>query len=104
MLGTFALMTFASFEAVNPLPLAAQMWNSSREAAKRLFEVVDTEPVIIDSVTNKQLPITNNELRFTDLTFAYPTQSIRHYKIFPLLYPKENLLPLLAQAEQGKAH
>ncbi|MFT3891592.1 MAG: thiol reductant ABC exporter subunit CydD [Anaerolineales bacterium] len=46
MLGTFALMTFASFEAVNPLPLAAQMWNASREAAKRLFEVVDTEPVV----------------------------------------------------------
>jgi ATP-binding cassette, subfamily C, bacterial CydCD len=45
MLGTFVLMTFASFEAVNPLPLAAQMWNSSREAAKRLFEVVDAEPV-----------------------------------------------------------
>ena len=37
-------MILASFEAVNPLPLAAQMWNSSREAAKRLFEVVDAEP------------------------------------------------------------
>ena len=46
MLGTFALMTLASFEAVNPLPLAAQMWNSSREAAKRLFEVVDAEPAV----------------------------------------------------------
>lgn len=72
MLGTFALMTFASFEAVNPLPLAAQMWNTSREAAKRLFEVIDTEPIVVDNVTSKQLPIVNDALRITDLTFSYP--------------------------------
>ncbi len=74
MLGTFALMTFASFEAVNPLPLAAQMWNSSREAAKRLFEVVDAEPVVKDqsSVISDQLPITNHHLQISNLTFTYP--------------------------------
>ena len=48
MLASLTLLTFASFEAVTPLPLAAQMWNSSREAAKRLFEVVDTEPAVRD--------------------------------------------------------
>lgn len=72
MLGTFALMTFASFEAVLPLPLAAQMWNSSREAAKRLFEVVDTEPIVVDKVTSQQTVATNNEIQITDLTFSYP--------------------------------
>src|SRR5690349_17007430 len=50
MLGTFALMTLASFEAVNPLPLAAQMWNNSREAARRLFEVVDTEAAVNEHI------------------------------------------------------
>jgi len=69
------LMTFASFEAVNPLPLAAQMWNASREAAKRLFEVVDIKPVISVEVISEQLKITNNELRITDLTFSYPNTS-----------------------------
>ncbi len=72
MLGTFALMTFAAFEAVNPLPLAAQMWNASREAAKRLFEVVDAEPVVSDRVSSEQLSVTNYQLQITDLTFAYP--------------------------------
>jgi ABC-type multidrug transport system fused ATPase/permease subunit len=73
MLGTFALMTFASFEAVNPLPLAAQMWNSSREAAKRLFEVVDAEPAVSNppAVNGETSRIGNNELRITDLTFSY---------------------------------
>ncbi|MBI4761885.1 MAG: thiol reductant ABC exporter subunit CydD [Chloroflexota bacterium] len=74
MLGTFALMTFASFEAVNPLPLAAQMWNASREAAKRLFEVVDAEPVVSDqlSVSSEPPTITNDQLQISNLTFTYP--------------------------------
>ncbi len=77
MLGTFALMTFASFEAVNPLPLAAQMWNASREAAKRLFEVVDAQPVISDqfAVISEEHRVTKYDVRFTDLSFTYPSTS-----------------------------
>ncbi len=78
MLASLTLLTLASFEAVLPLSLAAQMWNSSREAARRLFEVVDTEPEISDqlSVTSDQLPITNHQLQITNLSFTYPTQAI----------------------------
>ncbi|MBE0682544.1 MAG: thiol reductant ABC exporter subunit CydD [Anaerolineales bacterium] len=77
MLASLTLLTLASFEAVIPLPLAAQMWNSSREAARRLFEVVDTEPEVSDqlSVTSDQLPITNHQLQITNLSFTYPTQA-----------------------------
>ncbi len=79
MLGTFALITLASFEAVTPLPLAAQMWNSSREAAKRLFDVVDAEPAVHDSgqpsAIGDQMQIENYEIQFANLTFTYPIQS-----------------------------
>ncbi len=54
MLASLSLLTLASFEAVMPLPLAAQMWNSSREAARRLFEVVDTEPEVSDQLFSNQ--------------------------------------------------
>jgi ATP-binding cassette subfamily C protein CydCD len=79
MLASLTLLTLASFEAVTPLPVAAQAWNSSREAAKRLFEVVDTEPEIKDegrvtSNEEKQL-VTHNSLLVTDLTFTYPSQT-----------------------------
>ena len=74
MLGTFALMTFASFEAVNPLPLAAQMWNSSREAAKRLFEVVDAKPVLKETGGRRLETNTPASLQVSRLTFSYPTQ------------------------------
>ena len=78
MLASLSLLTVAAFEAVMPLPLAAQMWNSAREAARRLFEVVDTEPVIREqwTVGSEQSPIKNYDLRITDLSFTYPNQTI----------------------------
>jgi ATP-binding cassette subfamily C protein CydCD len=86
MLGTFALMTFASFEAVNPLPFAAQTWNSSREAAKRLFEVVDAEPVVKETgekrlETNSPISLQVSSLQVSSLTFSYPnttTPALQH--------------------------
>ncbi len=79
MLASLTLLTFASFEAVLPLSLAAQMWNSAREAAKRLFEVVDTEPEIRDEgqgTRNEEKPlVTQHSLLITDLSFTYPTQT-----------------------------
>jgi ATP-binding cassette subfamily C protein CydC len=77
MLASLTLLTFASFEAVMPLPLAAQMWNASREAAKRLFEVVDTFPAVVDhqtTITEHATRTTHYALRITDLTFTYPGQ------------------------------
>jgi ATP-binding cassette subfamily C protein CydC len=73
MLASLALLTFASFEAVTPLPLAAQMWNSSREAAKRLFEVVDTEPTVKDAgrISNSS----SSNIEFSNLFFTYPNQT-----------------------------
>ena len=46
-LAVLALATAASFEAVLPLPLAAQFLASSLAAARRLFEVVDTDGVTV---------------------------------------------------------
>ena len=79
MLGTFALMTFASFEALNPLPLAAQLWNTSREAARRLFEVVDAKPAVPAvpeiGAQQKEIPA-SADLQFAHLTFHYPNQTM----------------------------
>ncbi len=110
MLGTFALMTFASFEAVLPLPLAAQMWNSSREAATRLFEVVDAEPVVSDRVISEQLSIiakhprrTNYELRFTNLSFSYPTQNLPALQDVSFTVPEGKSIAIVGPSGAGKS-
>ncbi len=77
MLAVLTLVALAGFEAVMPLPLAAQTLSSSTQAARRLFDVVDARPLVEEQVIeNPQLHpavrITNYDLRFTNLTFTYP--------------------------------
>lgn len=47
-LAVIALATLASFEAVLPLSVAALHLGSNLEAARRLFEIVDATPAVID--------------------------------------------------------
>ena len=49
LLAVLALLTLASFEAVTPLPQAAQHLEGSLLAARRLFDLVDAEPLVPES-------------------------------------------------------
>jgi len=103
MLGTFALMTFASFEAVNPLPLAAQMWNASREAAQRLFEVVDAEPAVND-VKGKKIEIgASAAIQFSNLTFGYPDQSTPALQDVTFTVPDGKSVAIVGPSGAGKS-
>lgn len=75
MLASLALLTLASFEAVTSLPLSAQLWESIREAARRLFNVVDTEPTIYEKLEEKmETPhVTCHDIEVDKLSFSYPT-------------------------------
>lgn len=103
MLGTFALMTLASFEAVLPLPLAAQMWNASREAAKRLFEVVDTEPAIKETGEKRLEPITSSSLQFSNLSFSYPNQLTPAVKNLSFTIPQGKSVAIVGPSGAGKS-
>lgn len=80
MLATLALMAQASFEAVQPLPQAAQMLALSLRSAQRLFEIVENpplSPVILPAPSAIHTPPLPSESRKTmlavhGLTFAYP--------------------------------
>ncbi len=76
MLASLALLTLASFEAVIPLPLSAQLWESVREAARRLFNVVDTEPAVQEKLEAKTEPphVKCHDIEVDKLSFSYPTQ------------------------------
>lgn len=72
-LAVVALAVVASFEAVLSLPVAAQHLGTSLEAARRLFAVVDAQPVVSDALAVLPLP-TRYDLEVQHLSFRYPTQ------------------------------
>ncbi|HMB21361.1 MAG TPA: thiol reductant ABC exporter subunit CydC, partial [Anaerolineales bacterium] len=100
MLGTFALMTLASFEAVLPLPLAAQMWNASREAARRLFEVVDAEPAVREN-GKKRVESSSSAIQFLDLSFSYPDQSTPALQDITLRVPEGKSIAIVGPSGAG---
>ncbi len=69
-LAVLALAAAASFEAWLPLPQAAQSLESALAAARRLFTVVDAEPVVRDPAKPAALPKVLS-LQVRDLRFAY---------------------------------
>jgi len=103
MLGTFALMTLASFEAVTPLPLAAQMWNASREAAKRLFEVVDVEPAVEDNPRYSHLDEHPSNIEFSNVGFSYPAQSQPALQNLTFTVPTGNAVAIVGPSGAGKS-
>jgi ATP-binding cassette subfamily C protein CydC len=62
LLAVLAMVSLASFEAVTPLPLAAQQLESSLHSARRLFELADSQP--------EGKPIVQSRMKFklTDFT------------------------------------
>src|SRR5258706_3097349 len=73
MLAALALIATASFEAVTPLPFAAQMLGASLEAARRLFAVVDAQPAVSDppSTGGPETQPACAAIVFRDLSFGY---------------------------------
>jgi thiol reductant ABC exporter CydC subunit len=102
MLGTFALMTLAAFEAVTPLPLAAQMWNASRAAARRLFEVVDAEPAVKET-GDDGLEMNSSDLQISNLSFAYPNQSMPALQGISLTVPAGKAIAIVGPSGAGKS-
>jgi ATP-binding cassette subfamily C protein CydC len=81
MLAALALLTLASFEAVTPLSQAAQLWESLRQAASRLFEIVDSHPPVTDigarSEARSRSALESGRdlsVEFSNLSFRYPSQ------------------------------
>lgn len=72
-LASVALLTLASFEAVAPLPLAWHGLGAVREAARRLFDVMDRPPAVSEPRGSAPAPLRSAPLlELRDLRFSYP--------------------------------
>jgi ATP-binding cassette subfamily C protein CydCD len=103
MLGTFALMTLASFEAVLPLPQAAQMWNASRTAAKRLFEIVDTRPAVRQDRPGTRLDSRSSTIEFSNVSFAYPGQTMPALRDISFTLKEDTSMAIVGPSGAGKS-
>jgi thiol reductant ABC exporter CydC subunit len=70
-IAVLALATLTSFEAVQPLPLAAQYLEKDLSAARRLFEIIEAEPEVAEPA-QPLAPPTEFSLEIRDLCFSYP--------------------------------
>jgi ATP-binding cassette subfamily C protein CydC len=79
------------------------MWNSSREAAKRLFEVVDAEPAVKET-GEKSLEINSPiSLQVTNLSFSYPTQLIPALQEISFDVPAGKSIAIVGPSGAGKS-
>jgi ATP-binding cassette, subfamily C, bacterial CydC len=74
-LAVISLITLASFEAVASLGVTAQYLESSLHAARRLFAVVDTQPVISAPQVPLRIP--------ADMTLNIQNLSFQYSKLLP---------------------
>jgi ATP-binding cassette subfamily C protein CydCD len=109
-LAVITLIALASFEAVQPLPLAAQYLEENLRAAGRLFEFVDTEPEVNIPPNPQPLP-EEQTLAVSDLTFRYqdsqPTsmahrQSPFTLRISPFVLPPGKRIAVVGPSGSGK--
>jgi ATP-binding cassette subfamily C protein CydC len=71
LLGVVALTALTCFEAMQPMPLAAQNYEANRAAASRLYKLVDTSPLVTDPDKRHSLE-PNAALEVRQLSFQYP--------------------------------
>jgi ATP-binding cassette subfamily C protein CydC len=69
-LALLALASLASFEAIMPLPQAAQQLGGSLEAGRRLYEIADSQPPTAPA-NSEYTPVENYSIEFDHVRFRY---------------------------------
>jgi thiol reductant ABC exporter CydC subunit len=101
-LAVLALAVMASFETVYPLPLAFQYLESSLEAARRLFDIVDAQPAVSDPAR----PASSSgdySLSVRDLRFSYVTDEPPALSGISFVLPQGGSLAVVGPSGAGKS-
>ncbi len=71
-LAVLVMGIMAAFEAVLPLPAAAQFMEANVSAGQRLFGILQEKPAVVDVRQAQELPPVTFEIAFEKVTFTYP--------------------------------
>lgn len=103
MLGALGLLTLASFEAVVPLPQAAQTWESVRTAARRLLELADSPLPVSEPATPPAAHPRDGALEIEGLTFTYPGAARPALEEVTLRIPAGKRVAIVGPSGAGKS-
>ena len=98
MLGLFAL---ASFEVIAPLPLAFQLLPETMAAARRVFEIIDTRPLVTEPDQPSPQP-ENFDIEFDHVSFRYPDTETDVIQSLSFRLPEGKKLAIVGQSGVGK--
>ncbi len=100
-LAVLVLGTMAAFEAIVPLPTAAQFFDQSLSSARRLFEITDSPPVIREPVSPS--PTARDfSIDFRDVTFRYPGSEKPVLRNLSLTVPQGKRVAVVGPSGAGK--
>jgi len=101
-LAMLALFTLASFEAVAPLPQAFQLLGRSLAAARRLFDIVDTQPAVSDPAGPSPRP-ERFDIAFEGIGFSYPDAGRPAVSDIQLRIPQGSRAAIVGATGSGKS-
>lgn len=97
-----ALFALASFEAILPLPLAFQTLPGTLAAARRLFDIVDTKPAVIEPVTPTAMP-EQFDIEIDNVSLRYPNSHTNALNTISLNIPQGTHLAIVGPSGSGKS-
>ncbi len=101
-LAMLALFTLASFEAIAPLPAALGVVAETAEAARRLFTVADTPPVI-EEPARPRTPPKHGGIRFEQVCLQYDPNGQPALQDLDFSLPEGSLTLLRGASGSGKS-
>ena len=101
-LALIALAILATFEAVLPLPTAYQYLGRTREAGRRLLEIVDMQPLITYPDTSVGLCM-QPDVTFENISFRYSQSAPWALKDVSLQIPAGRRIAVIGETGSGKS-
>lgn len=96
-----ALFGMASFEAVAILPPAFRAWGETRQSARRILDLVDAEPIVIEPNAPQPAP-TRFDLCFDTVTLRYPGSAKPALDAVSLVVPQGQIVAIRGASGSGK--
>lgn len=100
-----ALFTMASFEAVAAMPQAFQRLPETVAAGSRIFEIIDSKPLITDPAPPSPQP-DNFDIKFQNVSFSYNSEGKKEKNVFENLsftLAAGSRLALIGRSGAGKS-